>query len=391
MAIKRRITLEELEQRRIDGEQNVSDEQILSIFESPIKLTPADLEVKKDSKQNIKDTITSKGGSVVEIEIDKLCPSMMNYFATYPEDKMEELKSSIDTIGLQEPIIVRSASLSKAYSYPNGSYEILAGHNRYIACKELGLKTIKCNIVSVDDVTASLIVAQSNIKRDTITKFELAKQYRATYDMYKRDKSENLMRGNENPQSVENTGFFPKSQIETSGEETEDTLGFVAEKYGLSRATMHRKIRLAYLHEKIEDAALKGYFTEEQLVNLSYCNPYTQKKFFERYFSSTDKNWITNEMAEKMCELAKKYNNDGDIPPAVWENEIDKIKNKVVQDLRKKDNITFKTEATHLVPQEVKKKDRNSYCELALEFVLNYLNYNEINLDTLNEIKKLMS
>ena len=33
------------------------------------------------------------------------------------------------------------------------------------------------------------------------------------------------MRGNENPQSVENTGFFPKSQIETSEEKTENKDG----------------------------------------------------------------------------------------------------------------------------------------------------------------------
>ena len=108
----------------------------------------------KNDESQIKEEINVKK-SFEEFNLDNLVPFKNQPFKVYSNDEMKELKDSIERIGLQNPIIVRRLE--------NNKYEILAGHNRARAFKELGKEKIPAIIQDVDDDTAQMIMIDTNI------------------------------------------------------------------------------------------------------------------------------------------------------------------------------------------------------------------------------------
>lgn len=138
---------------------------------------------KKFSKNNevqAKEETNVKKG-LVELNLYDLVPFKNQPFKVYSNDEMKELKESIERIGLQNPIIVRRIE--------NNQYEILAGHNRSRAFKELGREKIPAIIQNVDDDTAQMIMIDTNIvQRQSITVMERAKAYKLKDEIKKRKK-----------------------------------------------------------------------------------------------------------------------------------------------------------------------------------------------------------
>lgn len=93
----------------------------------------------------------AKEQSILDIDIRCLKDNPNNHFAPLSEEAWEEFKGSIKEMGILTPLIVRKAE-------QEGFYEILAGHNRKNAAKEIGLTKLPCIVVEADDVEASVIV-----------------------------------------------------------------------------------------------------------------------------------------------------------------------------------------------------------------------------------------
>lgn len=126
-------------------------------------------------------TETKEKRGFEKLNLDDLIPFKNQPFRLYSNDEMKDLKESIERIGLQHPIIVRKID--------NGKYEILAGHNRARAFKELGKTTIPAIIQDVDDDTAQMIMVDTNIvQRQSITVMERAKAYKLKDEIKKRKK-----------------------------------------------------------------------------------------------------------------------------------------------------------------------------------------------------------
>ena len=70
---------------------------------------------------------------IKNINTDLLIPFENHPFKKRDGVEKEELAESVKENGLLEPIIVRSFSA--------GTYEIISGHRRVEACKELGIQT----------------------------------------------------------------------------------------------------------------------------------------------------------------------------------------------------------------------------------------------------------
>lgn len=68
------------------------------------------------------------------INIDLLIPFENHPFKKRDGIENEELKESVKENGLLQPIIV--------HSFSAGTYEIISGHRRVEACKELGIQTV---------------------------------------------------------------------------------------------------------------------------------------------------------------------------------------------------------------------------------------------------------
>ena len=82
--------------------------------------------IEKDESGNIK--------MIKNISINLLIPFENHPFKKRNGIEHQELTESIKENGLLEPIIVRS--------FPAGKYEIISGHRRVEACKELGITSV---------------------------------------------------------------------------------------------------------------------------------------------------------------------------------------------------------------------------------------------------------
>ena len=90
-------------------------------------------------------------------------------------EAISELAQSISEIGLLQPILLRK---------DGERYEVIAGHRRFLAHKELGLKTIKSIIRVMTDQEAAVSRATENLARVDLTPMEEAAIYKDLYESH---------------------------------------------------------------------------------------------------------------------------------------------------------------------------------------------------------------
>ncbi len=101
-------------------------------------------------------------------------------FKLYDDDKKKEMIESIKINGIMQPLIVRPIGSKK--------YQILAGHNRRICGREVGLKEFPCIVKEgLSDDDAIIYLVDTNLcTRDKISTMERARAYKIKYDIYKK-------------------------------------------------------------------------------------------------------------------------------------------------------------------------------------------------------------
>lgn len=107
---------------------------------------------------------------IKNISIDLLVPFENHPFKKKSGIEQQELTESIKENGLLEPIIVRS--------FLAGKYEIISGHRRVEACKELGITSVPAIIEGLTKDEAIVQMVDSNIHREHILPSEKAFAYK---------------------------------------------------------------------------------------------------------------------------------------------------------------------------------------------------------------------
>jgi ParB family transcriptional regulator, chromosome partitioning protein len=109
--------------------------------------------------------------SIVEhIEMKMVRPSQFSIRDKYnDQQEVESLISSIKEHGLLQPILIRP--------YQN-SFEIVAGHRRFYACKSLRWRHMPCKIRELSDKQSFEIQITENIQRKSMSALEEAEAYR---------------------------------------------------------------------------------------------------------------------------------------------------------------------------------------------------------------------
>lgn len=93
---------------------------------------------------------------------------------------MEEMIESISEYGVLVPGIARHSNSGEK------DYELVVGHRRKYACRELGLKTMPVIIRDMSDDEATVVMVDSNIQRENLLYSEKAFAYRMKYEALKR-------------------------------------------------------------------------------------------------------------------------------------------------------------------------------------------------------------
>src|SRR5919112_2181266 len=109
--------------------------------------------------------------SIVEhIEMKMVRPSQFSIRDKYNDNQeVESLISSIKEHGLLQPILIRP--------YQN-SFEIVAGHRRFYACKSLRWRHMPCKIRELSDKQSFEIQLTENVQRKSMSALEEAEAYR---------------------------------------------------------------------------------------------------------------------------------------------------------------------------------------------------------------------
>ena len=119
----------------------------------------------------IEDFLDDKG--MLEIPISEIKDNPYQPRLFFDEDKLEELKKSITTSGVIQPIIIREEEKQ---------YILVAGERRLRAAKMAGLRTVPAIITDNDPIEISLI---ENIQRENLNPLEEANAYQKMIEVHK--------------------------------------------------------------------------------------------------------------------------------------------------------------------------------------------------------------
>lgn len=304
----------------------------------------------------------------VELPLKDLSASPKNAFRQLDEETYSELKASLQASGLVYPIIVRPKDSIQSYPI-NGAYEILAGHNRVRAAKELGWETIKANIVRVDDVQAVRIINDSNLQRTGVTELEKAWAYRQLFDAMQRQGQRTDLMAELEGQSTMEDDAEPVDTVST-GQKTTD---FIGEMYGQSGRTVRRKIRLTYLIDELYRLYERKDISQSAAVDLSYLDADTQRLLLQL------RRTYRFLLVDGSCHALRVDYND-------WIRNGSEAKYAPQRLLRIMQAPAADSEAAAPVPMKprkytvpealfpatIKKRDREAYVEKALRYVLEH-------------------
>ena len=229
----------------------------------------------KASKFNISSFVgeTIKDSSdIIEIPVDKLKPfnNGRQPFRMYTSDKMNELMESIKTSGLLQPILV--------WDKGDEDYEILAGHNRVKACKELGMEMVRSiPLKGLTEEQARLVVTDTNLcQRTELLPSERTAAYKMQRDALK--------------------ALGVRNAIEA-----------VSEQYGESRKTISRYLSLGNLHSELMESVDEGKIQINAGAVIATISEKGQEELAD-YLSQNPKTKLTEAAASKLKSALE--NND---------------------------------------------------------------------------------
>ena len=161
---------------------------------------------------------------------------------------------------------------------------MISGHRRKRACEILGIKTIRGEVLDLDEDTAAIMMCDSNLHRSVILPSEKAFAYKMRLEAMKR-------KSGRPSRNVSPVGTHLRSDVQLSHE------------IGESRNQIHRYIRLTNLIPEILTMVDEGRIALRTAVEISYFPGDLQRILFA--CMDKDNFAISYSQAARMRELLK--------------------------------------------------------------------------------------
>ena len=191
---------------------------------------------------------------VIQIPIEEIVPNPYQPRRVFSEKSLEELKNSIESYGVLQPITVRKK---------NEKFELVAGERRLRAAKLANLKTIPAIVNEVSDETSAVLALLENLQREDLNFIEEALGY------------ENLIKEHN----------FTQQQL--------------AEKLGKNQSTIANKLRILKLPESIKESLVQNGLTERHARALLKL---PNEELMSQVVSKIIKNELTVKKTEKLVK-----------------------------------------------------------------------------------------
>ena len=238
---------------------------------------------------------SAEGDQVLELDINRLRTFKNHPFKVTADMSMVELKDSIEKYGILNPLIVRPV--------PEGYYEIISGHRRKFAAKQLGYTKVPVIIKVMKNDEAIVAMVDSNLQREYISPSEKAHAYKMRYDVMKK-------KGN--------TNIRGRVVHKTKGKRTVEIL---AEEFGESTKQIQRYLKLTELIPElltkldddqlsisaaVEIALLKEEEQKWFLAGMDYAQATPSLSQAQRIKKLSQSNELTeDDLKEILCEIKR--------------------------------------------------------------------------------------
>ena len=185
---------------------------------------------------------------ITEIRVSDCVPFEDYPFQIRDNAEMEMLKDSIRESGILMPVAVRPKEKQ---------YEILSGHRRIHACKQLGIETVPALIKELSRDSAVIFMVDSNLHREGLLPSEKAFAYKMKLEAMKHQ---------------------GRTSVQLGQKSSRDALAASA---GESATQIQRYIRLTHLEKPLLDLVDEGRIALTPAVELSYLLPEEQRDLLQ--------------------------------------------------------------------------------------------------------------
>lgn len=253
---------------------------------------------------------------VGKISVDKLKEHPKNnyYFTDIEGEKYEEIKRSIATYGIRDPLKVTT------------SYTVISGHQRLRIAKDLGMKEVPVEILDVDEREAEYLLIAENVERrgqaesDPIKKARIAqflKEYWGVRDG--------------RPKKLGQNG----------------TVSDIAEVIGETERTTKRILKLNDLIPQLQKLVSSGKLGTTAAEQLAYLTPEVQSALYDALGEE-----IGERTVEEIKRIRKEYENK---PPK--EVIIDKTDYETIDRLKKE--LAQKEKQRELLERKLREQEKD--------------------------------
>ncbi len=238
---------------------------------------------RKRGKTNQQPGTAIQSEAVIQIPLSELHDFPNHPFKVRDDESMQETAESVKTYGVLVPAIVRPGE--------DGGYEIVAGHRRKRACELAGLSTMPALVRDLDADSATIILVDSNLQRETILPSERAQAYKMKLEAIKRQ-----------GQRTDLTSPQVAAKFRSDDE--------VAKEAGVSGDTVRRYIRLTELSPELQDMVDEKKIGLTPAVELSYLKPKEQALLLETIDSEQATPSLSQAQRMKKLSQEGKLNDD---------------------------------------------------------------------------------
>jgi len=246
------------------------------------------------------DVPSEKTDGTTSLKLDDLIPFRNHPFKLYEGERFNDMVESIKQYGVIVPIVVRKV---------DDKFEILSGHNRVNAAKEVGLTEIPTVIKEgLTEEEAILIVTETNLMQRSFS--ELAHSERATVistrhnamksQGVRTDLLNEIEKLSKAPTLASEETFYPMDKKLR----THETIG---NEYNMSQASVARYLRIDKLSDAIKDLVDEGKIAMRAGVDLSYLSGENQE-MVEAIISEN-----TFKVDMKKAALLRKHDKEGNL------------------------------------------------------------------------------
>lgn len=130
-----------------------------------------------DSLISMGDIQTGGSSAINEIDISLISPNPDQPRASFDQEALDELASSIREIGIIQPLTLRSLG--------DGSYQIISGERRYRAAKMAGLAAVPAYVRTASDSEITEMALIENIQREDLNAIEIALAFKKLIEQYR--------------------------------------------------------------------------------------------------------------------------------------------------------------------------------------------------------------